>query len=86
MCGARKLVIIFIIAAFLIIPFGSSAFAKATKYPFPPLDTGCVFTGTLADYAVERGAIAVDMELSTHKHTDFKKNLEALKILLNWEK
>lgn len=60
--------------------------AKATRYPFPPLDTGCVFTGTLADYAVELGAVAVDMELSTHKSTDFKRNLGALEILLNWEK
>jgi hypothetical protein len=64
----------------------AKALAKATKYPFPPLDTGCIFTGTLADYAVERGAVSVDMELSTHKYTDFKRNLEALKILLNWEK
>ena len=64
----------------------AKALAKATKYPFPPLDTGCIFTGTLADYAVELGATSVDMELSTHKYTDFKRNLEALKILLTWEK
>jgi len=64
----------------------AKALAKATKYSFPPLDTGCIFTGTLADYAVERGAVSVDMELSTHKYTDFKRNLGALEILLNWEK
>jgi hypothetical protein len=60
--------------------------AKATKYPFPPIDTGCVFTGTLADYAVELGAVSVDMELSTHKYTDFKQNVKALEVLLNWER
>jgi murein peptide amidase A len=60
--------------------------ADATDYSFPPLDTGCIFTGTLADYAVERGAVSVDMELSTHIKTDFKKNLKALDLLLNWEK
>ena len=60
--------------------------ANVTDYPFPPIDTGCIFTGTLADYAVELGAVAVDMELSTHKSTDFKKNLKALDILLNWQK
>jgi len=60
--------------------------AEVTDYKFPPLDTGCVFTGTLADYAVERGAVAVDMELSTHVYTDFKRNLKALKVLLDWER
>lgn len=60
--------------------------AKATGYKFPPIDTGCVFTGTLADYAVEMGAVSVDMELSTHRYTDFKQNLRALEVLLNWNK
>ena len=60
--------------------------ADATDYSFPPLDTGCIFTGTLADYAVERGAVSVDMELSTHTKTDFKRNLKALNVLLNWKK
>jgi len=58
--------------------------ADATDYSFPPLDTGCIFTGTLADYAVELGAVSVDMELSTHTKTDFKRNLKALDVLLNW--
>jgi protein MpaA len=60
--------------------------ANATDYAFPPLDTGCIFTGTLADYAVKQGATAVDMELSTHIKTDFKRNLKALDVLLNWKK
>jgi hypothetical protein len=62
----------------------SKALAKATGYPYPPIDTGCVYTGTLADYAVELGITAVDMELSTHKFTDFDENLKALEVLLNW--
>jgi predicted deacylase len=64
----------------------AKALANATDYPFPPLDTGCIFTGTLADYAVERGAVSVDMELSTHASTDFKRNLKALNVLLTWER
>ena len=60
--------------------------AKVTRYPFPPLDTGCIFTGTLADYAVELGSVSVDMELSTHKYTDFEQNVKALDVLLNWER
>jgi hypothetical protein len=62
------------------------ALAKVTDYSFPPIDTGCKFTGTLADYAVELGAVSVDMELSTHKYTDFKENLRALDVLLKWHR
>lgn len=60
------------------------ALARVTKYPYPPIDTGCSYTGTLADYAVSLGAAAVDMELRNHRDTDFKSNLKALKILLKW--
>ena len=57
---------------------------RATDYPFPPIDTGCEYTGTLADWAVENGVgAAVDMELTNHKNTDFEKNLSALKVLLS---
>ncbi len=63
----------------------AKALAKATKYPFPPIDTGCVYTGTLADYAVSLDADAVDMELRNHRDTDFSQNLKALKVLLNWQ-
>jgi hypothetical protein len=64
----------------------AEALSEVTKYPFPPIDTGCRFTGTLADYAVERGAAAVDMELATHLYTDFGRNMKALGILLDWGK
>lgn len=61
------------------------ALAKATGYPYPPLETGCEYTGTLADWAVENGVgAAVDMELTNHKDTDFRQNLEALKVFLNF--
>lgn len=61
------------------------ALSKATGYPYPPLDTGCEYTGTLADWAVENGVgAAVDMELTNHKDTDFKQNLEALKVFLDF--
>lgn len=62
----------------------AKALARVTKYPYPPIDTGCVYTGTLADYAVDLGITAVDMELSTHKTTDLEGNLKALEVLLNW--
>jgi len=63
----------------------AEALDEVTTYPFPPIDTGCKFTGTLADYAVSLGAAAVDMELTNHRDTDFKMNLKALDVLLNFE-
>ena len=63
----------------------AKALAKVTGYPYPPIDTGCEYTGTLADWAVENGVgAAVDMELRDHKNTDFDENLKALKVLLNF--
>ncbi len=57
----------------------------ATSYPYPPLDIGCAYTGTLADWAVQNGVgAAVDMELASHQDTDFARNLRALQVLLNF--
>ena len=64
----------------------AKALSKVTRYPYPPIDTGCYYTGTLADYAVSLGAAAVDMELRNHRDIDFKQNLRALKVLLDWRK
>jgi hypothetical protein len=64
----------------------AKALSKVTGYAYPPVDTGCVYTGTLADWAVEHGVGAgVDMELRDHKNIDFEENLKALKVLLNFQ-
>jgi hypothetical protein len=64
----------------------ASALAKATGYPYPPIDTGCEYTGTLADWAVENGVgAAVDMELKNHSDTDFEENLKALQVFLKFQ-
>ena len=56
-----------------------------TGYPYPPIDTGCIYTGTLADWAVEHGVgAAVDMELSTHQDAELSRNMRALKALLGF--
>ena len=63
----------------------SKGLAKATGYPYPPIDTGCLYTGTLADWAVENGVGAsVDMELRDHKNSDFAENLRALQTLVTF--
>ncbi len=63
----------------------AKALSKSTRYPYPPIDTGCEYTGTLADWAVENGVgAAVDMELRNHSDTDFDANLKALNVLLSF--
>lgn len=59
--------------------------ASVSSYPFPPLDTGCKYTGTLADYAVSTGITAVDLELTNHIETDFDVNLKILETLLTFQ-
>ena len=62
----------------------AESLAQVTSYPFPPIDTGCAYSGTLADYAVSSGIAAVDLELTNHFDSDFDQNLQALDVLLNF--
>jgi protein MpaA len=65
----------------------AKALARAAGYPYPPIEIGCVYTGTLADWAVENGVYAsVDMELANHRDPDFERNLRALRVLLGFSK
>jgi predicted deacylase len=63
----------------------AQSIAEVSSYPFPPIDTGCTYSGTLADYAVSKGIAAVDLELTNHFDTDFDQNLDILNVLLNFE-
>jgi predicted deacylase len=62
----------------------AGSIAEVSSYPFPPIDTGCTYSGTLADYAVSKGIAAVDLELTNHFDSDFDKNLAILNVLLNF--
>lgn len=62
----------------------AQSIAEVTSYPFPPIDTGCAYSGTLADYAVSVGVAAVDLELTNHFDTDFDENLQVLDVLLHF--
>ena len=62
----------------------AQSIANVSTYPFPPIDTGCVYSGTLADYAVSNGIAAVDLELTDHFDTDFDQNLDILDVLLKF--
>jgi hypothetical protein len=59
--------------------------ASVSDYPYPPIDTGCLFTGQLIDWAAERGIAALDIELTNHRDTDFKQNLVILDRFLSWK-
>jgi len=62
----------------------AEAIASISSYSYPPIDTGCIYSGTLADYAVSKDIAAVDLELTNHIDTDFETNLDILEVLLTW--
>lgn len=63
----------------------AATLAAASDYPYPPIDTGCTYTGQLIDWAADNGIAAVDIELNNHRNTDLDINLEILRAFLNWE-
>jgi len=58
--------------------------AAVSPYPYPPIDTGCEFTGNMVDWASAQGIPALDIELADHSHTDLDVNLRVLKTFLAW--
>ena len=60
------------------------AIAAISNYPFPPIDTGCEYTGQLVDWAAQQDIAALDIELSTHQNTDFNQNRTILTTFLDW--
>jgi predicted deacylase len=59
--------------------------AAVSTYPYPPIDTGCQFTGALVDWASWHGIAALDIELTNHTDTDFEQNLWILNMFMNWK-
>jgi murein peptide amidase A len=59
--------------------------AEVTNYPWPPIDTGCDYTGNLTDWAANtRGIPSIDIELTNHRDTDLAQNLRVLQVFLAW--
>lgn len=63
----------------------AEALAEVAPYPYPPLNSGCLYTGQFADWAAGQGIPAVDVELTNHRDTDLEINLEVLQVFLNWQ-
>jgi hypothetical protein len=64
----------------------AEAVSAVSTYPYPPLDTGCVFNGQLIDWASDHNIAALDIELTNHRDTDFEMNLRILDVLLKWRR
>ena len=61
--------------------------AEVSSYPYPPIDTGCDYSGNLTDWAANTRQIpSVDIELTNHADTDFDQNLKVLQAFLAWNK
>jgi hypothetical protein len=63
----------------------AEAIAQVSDYPYPPIETGCQYTGQLIDWASDQGIAAVDIELTNHQNTDLHQNIAVLRALLSWE-
>jgi predicted deacylase len=63
----------------------AQALSQVSTYQYPPVDTGCEYTGGMVDWTADQGIASVDIELSNHTDTDFEMNLKILDIFLNWE-
>jgi len=60
--------------------------SRVSPYQYPPIDTGCSYSGNLTDWASSvKGIPSVDIELSNHRDTDFKINLRVLEAFLKWQ-
>jgi predicted deacylase len=59
--------------------------AAVSTYHYPPIDTGCEYTGGMVDWTADQGIPSVDVELSDHLHTDFDMNLRILQVFLTWQ-
>ena len=60
---------------------------NSSPYAYPPVNTGCEYSGNLTDWASSaKGIPAVDIELTNHQDTDFGANLRVLSVFLNWQR
>jgi predicted deacylase len=59
--------------------------AQISDYPYPPIETGCQYTGQLIDWASDQGIAAIDIELTNHQDTDLIQNLRILSEFVGWE-
>jgi murein peptide amidase A len=64
----------------------AQAVAGVTTYAYPPVNTGCVYTGGMVDWTANQGIASLDIELTNHTGTDLEMNLRVLNTFLNWKR
>lgn len=62
----------------------AEAIAAVSDYPYPPIETGCQYTGQLIDWASDQGIASIDIELTNHRDSDLTQNLKVLQNFLAW--
>jgi len=63
----------------------AEAVSRVSDYYYPPIETGCQYTGQLIDWASLQAIAAVDIELTNHEDTDLWQNLKILEAFLAWD-
>lgn len=64
----------------------AQSIAAISDYVYPPVKTGCEYTGTLVDWAADHGvAAAVDLELNSLNETEFDANRKILELLMTFD-
>jgi predicted deacylase len=63
----------------------AKAIASVSYYRYPPLDTGCQYSGDLTDWTALQGIPSVDLELNTYNDPEFAINLKVLETFLTWQ-
>jgi hypothetical protein len=63
----------------------AKAIAAVSDYRYPPIDTGCQYTGDLSDWTALQGIPSIDLELNTHNDPEFAINLKVLDTFLKWK-
>jgi predicted deacylase len=63
----------------------AEAVSAVSPYSYPPVNSGCVYTGGLVDWTSAQGIASLDLELTDHTHTDYAINLRVLNVLLTWK-
>ncbi len=62
----------------------AKAIAAVSDYRYPPIDTGCQYTGDLSDWTALQGIPSIDLELNTHNDPEFAINVKVMETFLNW--
>jgi len=62
----------------------AKAIAAVSDYRYPPVNTGCQYTGDMSDWADLQGIPSIDLELNTHNDPEFAINLKVIQTFLSW--